>query len=128
MTTHTLTTNWIKPPLSQNDRLHWAERARKVRDAKQHVHYLAMQAGLPKGVAFADIVLAWYPGVNRSRDVDNPQPSLKAAVDGLRDFGLVADDDSSHVKSSCEVREVVGVGNARVLIEITVADEVGEVA
>jgi len=40
----------------------------------------------------------FFYATNRRRDQDNAMGSLKAAYDGLRDAGLVVDDDYEHMK------------------------------
>ncbi len=89
-----------RPPLSENYRLHWAKRNRIVNDVKDAAHTMAVATRLPKGLERVRIELHWQPHVMRQRDTDNPTPTLKAAIDGLVRYGLVADDNSAHVTST----------------------------
>lgn len=59
----------------------------------------ARQARIP-AMDSAHIELHWVPADRRKRDSDNPYPTLKAAIDGLKDAGVISiDDDSEHVTS-----------------------------
>ena len=83
-------------PLSLNDRLHWAAKARATKSIRTCV---ALDAKAQK-VGSHDHVhvqLEWTPRVNRTRDVDNPAPTLKAAVDGIVSAGVIPNDDPKHV-------------------------------
>lgn len=80
--------------LSANQRLHWAEKARRTRWVRALARSAARQ--LPK-YSHA-LVVAWigYPRSGRA-DPSNASPLVKAAIDGLVDAGVFPDDDSSHV-------------------------------
>lgn len=111
-----LTLPYARPPISQNDRPHWAQAARLKKQISDDTQTLAVAAKLPRLVPFVDVVLVWYPADMRRRDTDNPAPTLKAAVDGL-----VADDGSSHVRSECRIGPVRPGGV--VTLEITIQRE-----
>lgn len=113
---------WDRPPLSLNQRLHWARKAQISRAVKEAVQLIASAKRLPRGLEAAAITLHWQPTVNRRRDVDNPTPTLKAAVDALVLYGLVADDDSAHVLSGCRIEPVADV--ARLWLRIVELDRV----
>lgn len=82
-----------KPPITANQKFrHWAERARLVKNVRETTTWLAKAAGLPKHAARVIVQLHWRPKVNRRRDTVNLYPTVKAAVDGLVDYGLVPDD------------------------------------
>jgi crossover junction endodeoxyribonuclease RusA len=95
-----------RPTLSMNQRLHWAEVARRKRLVGDQVLLLARAARLPRGLSRVEVVLHWRPTIRRRRDSDNPSPTLKAAIDGLAAYGLVPDDDALHVRSYCEIHPV----------------------
>ncbi len=80
--------------LSANQRLHWAEKARRTR----WVRTLAKSAGLRLPKYSRAVVVAWigYPRAGRA-DPSNAAPLVKAAIDGLVDAGVFPDDDSTHV-------------------------------
>lgn len=108
-----------KPPLSLNDRQHWSTKNRITQRLKDDVFWLALAAKLPKKCAFADIRLVWQPDTHRRRDTDNATPTLKACIDGLVGYGLVPDDDSSHVSSGCEIGAIRKPPLLSLRIEVT---------
>lgn len=81
-----------KPPLSMNDRKHHMARARITRQIRSTTAWLAKQAKVPIGLEHATVCLHYRPRDRRVRDADNLMPVLKAACDGLVDYGLTADD------------------------------------
>ncbi|HET6917328.1 MAG TPA: hypothetical protein VFH56_14640 [Acidimicrobiales bacterium] len=89
-----------RPPLNLNQRMHWAPRNRLTQQIKSDVHTLARLHKLPTGLDRVIVTLHWQPTTNRRRDSDNPSPTLKAAIDGLTQYGLTADDNSAHVWSA----------------------------
>lgn len=85
--------------LTSNQRLnHWekARRTRAIRDMalvwSRYERPAKMQA------ATLEVVVAWPP-LKRIRDAHNIQPSLKAAVDGCMDYGLLPGDDDRYLKA-----------------------------
>ncbi|MES2211005.1 MAG: hypothetical protein V4515_12635 [Chloroflexota bacterium] len=103
MTTETVSTEWglvipaPAPWLNANRGMHWAERAETVkiwRDAA-HIHARAMK--LPKALGRIHILATLHFTENRKRDAHNYYPTLKACVDGLVDYGLIADDNDDHL-------------------------------
>jgi crossover junction endodeoxyribonuclease RusA len=83
-------------PLSGNDRLNRWEKARRVATVREAVGWAAKAARIPTA-AHIEVRLHYQPGDRRNRDWSNCWPTQKAAVDGLRDAGVVADDDAAHV-------------------------------
>lgn len=81
-----------KPPLSMNDRKHHMARARITRQIRSTTAWLAKQANVPIGLEHVAVCLHYRPRDRRVRDADNLMPVLKAACDGLVDYGLTADD------------------------------------
>lgn len=82
---------WVKPPLSLNDREHWAPQAQKKKEVRQTTALLARQAGIPK-FETARVRLLWLVSDRRRRDRENITSTLKPAIDGLVDAGVVKDD------------------------------------
>lgn len=94
---------WLSIPvpraqlLTSNQRLHWADRARRTRVLRARARAAALVKGLPRDLARVHIVgHVDYPD-KRARDVMNIYPTLKAFVDGITDHGLTSDDDDQHV-------------------------------
>lgn len=84
---------WTTPPLSANQRMHWAQRANVTRDVRQVTRLLA------RNTPHADrlvVTLHYRPRDIRRRDAHNLWPTVKACVDGLVDAGVVDDDDTAH--------------------------------
>lgn len=96
-TEHRLDLPFQAPPLTSNQRLHWGDKARRTRQVRTATHVLAQAAHLPKDANFATITLHYLPATNRRRDAHNLVPTVKAAVDGLVDYGLVPDDHAGFV-------------------------------
>lgn len=86
------------PYLNSNQRLHWATKARRtraIRDAAAWATKALRQA--PMGAV--EITAVIHPKTNRRFDPHNLQPTVKAAIDGIVDARLIADDDSSRLVS-----------------------------
>ncbi|MGC0364784.1 crossover junction endodeoxyribonuclease RusA [Rhodococcus sp. 27YEA15] len=81
-----------KPPLSMNDRQHWAVKARITAGVRRSTQRLAKAAHAPVGLECVAVTLHYRPRDNRRRDTDNLMPVLKACCDGLVDHGITADD------------------------------------
>lgn len=87
---------WTTPPLSANQRMHWAQRANVTRDVRQVACLLA------RNVPRADrlvVTLHYRPRDIRRRDSINLYPTLKACVDGIVTAGVIEDDDTAHVST-----------------------------
>lgn len=81
-----------KPPLTANQRLHWARKAALTRDVRAAAGMLARQAKIPT-LDRCEVWLTWYVTDRRRRDADNVFPTMKAMCDGLVDAGVVEDDE-----------------------------------
>lgn len=89
--------SWPRPPLSRNGgRGHAIARSKVVKAVREAAFYLARQQKIPQ---FDHIVvrLHYAPGQRRPQDPMNWTDTSKALIDGLRDAGVVVDDDSTHV-------------------------------
>jgi crossover junction endodeoxyribonuclease RusA len=79
--------------LNANDRAHRLGRSPLVREWRNAAHVYARQAKLPLlGKAHITATLRFCD--KRRRDPHNYYPTVKAAVDGLVDYGLLPDDSS----------------------------------
>lgn len=105
-------------------RWHYYTRAQRVKETRETFGWLAREQRVPKmeAVRIAVVPLA----VNRRgiQDVAACYPAVKAAIDGLVDAGVVADDDPEHVKAICFYpTRVIGRDGLRVVItEATASD------
>jgi len=84
------------PLLTSNQRLHHQAKARITRQLRGEATILAKAAKIP---ALERVqVWAWViPPDRRKRDPANWYPSVKAAIDGIRDAGVIPDDDAEHL-------------------------------
>lgn len=97
MNTYEIVLPYDKPPLSLNQRLHWAVKAKLVKEVRATTARLAEQLQIPPLEA-VEITLIYTPKTARKRDTDNLFATLKPAVDGLVDAGVLADDNTEIVK------------------------------
>jgi crossover junction endodeoxyribonuclease RusA len=93
----------LAPPLRDNQRLHWAVKARITAQLRRDMPTLARAAGVPTGLGRVLIVLHWQPKLCRGRDQLSIAPTLKPLVDGLVDYGLVPDDTTAYVDLTCRI-------------------------
>lgn len=97
---------FISPPLRENDRLHWAKRARLTAEVRHITAWTVYRLKVPT-LERASITLHWRPATNRRRDVMGHSPSLKAAVDGCVDAKVLADDDAARCIPACALHDPV---------------------
>lgn len=99
MTVYDLDLPWTSPPLSLNHRRHWRAHARKAAELRETAHVLAKKHRLHIGGPYShvEVTLHYVPRDRRTRDSENPIPTLKALADGLVDAGVVVDDDPTHM-------------------------------
>ena len=84
--------------LNMNQRGHWVPRYRRTKEIRGLVAVLARAYLEP--VACRQAVTATYQWPdNRRRDAENWAPTTKACIDGLRDAGILPDDDKRWVAS-----------------------------
>jgi crossover junction endodeoxyribonuclease RusA len=99
--TFTIPLPWPKPPLSLNDRGHWAAKAARTKQARHVAHWVIQAWMAREGVTTlpaAELELVWRVPDLRRRDLDNPVATLKATTDGAVDAGLLDADDWRHVR------------------------------
>jgi crossover junction endodeoxyribonuclease RusA len=105
------------PPLRENDRLHWAKKARITGEIRDLAFVSVRIARVPR-LERAAITMHWQPAVRRVRDQNGHSPSLKAAVDGCVDAGVLADDDSTRCVPACALHDPVRGEPGRVWLTI----------
>lgn len=96
--TLTIPLPYLRPPLSANDRMHWAQKARITREIRQTACVLAKHHKAPTTDRLV-VTLHYRPRVQRRRDSLNLLATLKPLVDGLVDSKIVEDDDHVHVST-----------------------------
>jgi crossover junction endodeoxyribonuclease RusA len=102
MTAWTIRLPYATPPLSLNSRMHWATKARITREIRHATTWAASDLKIPACERIA-VELHYVPRDRRRRDEDNLFLTLKAAIDGIRDAGVVPDDSSEYVTSACRI-------------------------
>lgn len=119
--TWTLTVTSAIPMLNLNQRMHWAKKAQLTKHWRTLTLANAMAADLPRNLDRVHITAHIIKPTNRAYDVHNLLPTLKAAVDGLVDYGLIPDDTNAHLVGP-DLRQG-GKGEAGVTITITELQE-----
>ncbi len=114
---------WTTPPLTANQRMHWAKKAAVVREVRWTAWALARKA--PRADRLI-VTLHYQPRDIRRRDAHNLWPTLKACVDGLIDAKLAPDDDTAHVSTPEPVIHPPDGAKAAMWLEIDYPD--GEAA
>lgn len=110
------------PKLSPNARTHWAEKAKLTKASRKAAYYAAIEAwnlrGKPAGWIKAKLeVRAFFKTLNFP-DPTNFPLSLKAAIDGIADAGIIAND-----KGLWPERPVFAKDSINPRIEITITKE-----
>lgn len=107
--------------LTSNQRMPWRPRARLTRDLRRLTWAIATNTIGPVGLDRVRIAATVHPGPRTRRfDPHNWQPSLKAAIDGLVDARVIADDDATRVT---EVAFVAGPrAEQRTCLSLTITE------
>lgn len=86
-------------PLRSNDRLHWRAKAVQVRAIREVAYLAGRELAERQGPIDWPVVitLVWEVADRRVRDVGASAPTLKAAIDGLVDAGVLLHDRHSIV-------------------------------
>lgn len=105
------------PPLRSNDRHHWAVKAKMVKVIRLGAFSQAKCMGLKPLNGPVSVAFVWTVTDRRRRDAGASTPTLKAALDGIVDSGLLAGDHSAIVTAeTCRI-EVGTQRGCRVEIE-----------
>lgn len=99
---YVLTLDYARPPLTLNDRLHWAPRNALTQALRSHAGFWARSLRLGT-VPLIEVTLTWFVKDERVRDADNIVPTLKALCDGLVDGALVVDDTPRYMRKHMPV-------------------------
>lgn len=96
--------------ISQNQRLHWAARARLTEHLRTLGAWKARSVGLKLTPPVRLRIHLTYPDA-RKRDAENYAPSIKSLVDGIvTDFGLIPGDDDAQIVERVWTSEVHRIG------------------
>jgi crossover junction endodeoxyribonuclease RusA len=94
----------LERPLSSNDRTHWRQRAKDIALLRTWASLAARNVwGTPakarRTIGPGPVVAVVFDEskTRNTRDTANVQPHIKAAVDGLTDYGLWPDDTADHL-------------------------------
>ena len=132
MIEHTLWLPYATPPLTANQRLHWAAKARLTADVRRTAMLLARAAHLPRDCEHVTVALHYTPRDRRRRDPSNLMPTQKALLDGLAagtqrhpGYGLVPDDTPDYVTETIPTidppsREAPGPNNSRMALKLKI--------
>lgn len=101
--------------MNANDREHWSKRAKVSSLIRTTAR--SQCKGIPK-MAKIKIKAIYYAPDNRRRDVSNLFPSVKAAVDGIVDAGVIKDDNDKYVVALEMVRGEYNIPKGQLVIEI----------
>lgn len=78
-------------------RLHWAQKAKEAKKWRTMSAYVARKFK-PK-TPFESVELTFIRGSSRQCDFDNGIAALKPIIDGLKDAGIILDDNPNVVKA-----------------------------
>ena len=113
--------SYDRPPLHANQRLHRMQEARIISEVRNEIAWRA-RAKKMKDLGRIRVQLVWRPAVNRVRDAANIWPTQKACLDGLRDAGVVPDDDGRYVEEHTPRLLSVGAGEPGVWLVVEVIE------
>jgi Holliday junction resolvase RusA-like endonuclease len=103
------------PLLNANMREHWSKRAHLTSDIR--ILSRNLSSHIPR-LEKVKIRAVYYAPNNRRRDMSNIFPSVKAAVDGLTDSGVLKDDSDRYVVSLELLRGEGIIPGGQLVIEV----------
>jgi crossover junction endodeoxyribonuclease RusA len=119
---HVIELPWSMPPLSMNDRGHWAPRASRIAQVRETGYWLAKNAKMGSHQRVR-IELHYRPKAHRGRDSDNLAATYKPLVDGITDAHLVPDDTDRYVERDWpKIHEPIPGEAGRLWLEITILE------
>ena len=107
---------WEKPPLTENQRLHWRKKSALVKAIRSHVHWMTVRVPHFDRIR---VDLEWVVTTRHRRDADNIVPTLKAICDGLVDAGIVDDDTPDFMDKQMPTLTYELGGRPRLVLTIT---------
>lgn len=82
--------------INANHRMHWAKKAEKTKAIRWRARWAAKTSGIKRmDQAHLTVHIHWPD--KRRRDEHNITPTIKAAIDGLIDAGLLPDDSGDYL-------------------------------
>ncbi|MGP9619862.1 hypothetical protein [Corynebacterium sp. AOP34-BR1-29] len=96
-TTWTMPLSYDKPPLTLNQRGHWAKTDAHRKALRAWAKVAARRIGVPTGLGHITTRLHYRAPDRRRRDEDNLIATAKPLWDGLVDAGIVPDDTSAYM-------------------------------
>lgn len=98
-------------PMSLNQRLHWAVKAKTTKEWRDATIVLAKHAKIPV-LSLISVQLFYEPATSTRRDPLNLVQTLKAVEDGLVSAKVIPDDDPTHLLSVMPIILPKGPGHA----------------
>ena len=83
---------------SPNARVHWAARHRAIKRYKEAVYYSALEHKPEQPYEYAEIAVTCIVAQKRVRDADNWAARFKPGQDALVLAGIIARDDTEHLR------------------------------
>ncbi len=118
MTTHTLKVPAPCAWINANQRGSWRAKAKLTRAWRDATHVAALQAHLPRFSSHVHIVATIHKASANRYDATNWADTAKAAVDGLRDAGVLIDDSNKYVTGP-DMRPGARAEKAHLMLTIT---------
>ncbi|ARC56017.1 hypothetical protein AS850_02880 [Frondihabitans sp. 762G35] len=88
----TIRFDYPRPPLTENQRHGWRQRASIVKKVRASARIEAEYRHQIPPLGYCRVTLTWVVATRHHRDEDNIVPTLKAMCDGLVDAKVVEDD------------------------------------
>lgn len=108
--------------MSANQRPHWAVKAKCTKHLRLLANAEARAARLGTFSQVHITAFIGYPTATKA-DAENAAPSVKACIDGLRDAGVIPDDNSEHVIGPDYRREVGKAPKGTHTIRLVLVDQ-----
>lgn len=97
MTTYVITVPKVGKYMSANDRLHFRVKADQTKVWREAGRIATLAAKVPVLTPPVHITATVHIVGKRRQEVSNLAPTMKAAIDGMVDAGILADDSDAHV-------------------------------